>query len=82
MDYLKVIQGKYIMALHIVTDGGNCNEEEYNSLLALFADRPEAPSGYWYLLRADTLEWEMVEAPENDDVDDAEALAILLGGAE
>ena len=81
MEYLKIVQNGYIMSLHIVISGGNCGEAEYNSLLALFGNRPEAPSGYWYLLRADTLEWELVEAPENDDVDDAEALAILLGGA-
>ena len=79
MGYLKAIANGYIMSLHIVTDGGNCNEDEYNSLLALFTDRPEAPSGYWNLLRADTLEWELVEAPEND-LPDEEALAILLGG--
>ena len=82
MGYLKAIANGYIMSLHIVNGEGNCGKEEYDSLEAMFLERPEAPEGYWYLLRADTLEWELVEAPEDDDVDDAEAIEILLGGAE
>lgn len=81
MGYLKAIANGYIMSLHIVSGEGNCDKKEYDSLEAMFRERPEAPEGYWYLLRADTLEWGLVEAPE-DDLPDEEALAILLGGAD
>ena len=62
-------------------------EEEYNSLLSIIRSAPSAPDGYVYLLRADTLEWELAELPpdpepEDEELDDSEALAILLGGAQ
>lgn len=56
-------------------------EAEYHALSEMFAARPTAPEGYDYLLQDDPLEWVLVELPPDDpDVDDAEALEILLGG--
>lgn len=59
-------------------------EAEKNEVFALLCDKPIAAEGYEYKLRADTLEWELVElppAPEpSEDVDDSEALNIILGG--
>lgn len=47
------------------TNGGNdvdaITESEYDALKALICSKPEAPDGYVYRLRADTLEWELVE---------------------
>lgn len=63
-------------------------EEEYTNILSIIRSAPSAPDGYTYMLRADTLEWVLVENPPepeppvDDEVDDAEALSILLGGAE
>ena len=82
MEYLKAIANGYIMSLHIVTIGGNIDKNEFDELKAMFQERPEAPDGYQYLLRADTLEWEMVEIPHDDDLDDSEALDILMGVSE
>ena len=82
MGYLKVISDGYVMSLHIINGTGNCEKAEYETLEGLFAERPPAPEGYQYYLRADNLEWELVEAPEDDEIEDSEALEILLGGAE
>lgn len=62
-------------------------EEEYNSLLSIIRSAPSAPDGYTYMLRADTLEWELVEnppepEPQDEDIDNAEAFDIIFGGAE
>ena len=61
-------------------------DEQYDRVIELLKNYPEAPEGYVYMLNAETLEWEMVEvheAPPDPDpeLDDAEALEILLGGA-
>lgn len=62
-------------------------EEEYNSLLSIIRSAPSAPDGFVYLLREDTLDWELAELPPepeptDEEPDDSEALAILLGGAQ
>ena len=61
-------------------------EAEKNAVFAFLCDKPIAPDGYEYKLKADTLEWELVElppAPEpSEDVDDSEALDIILGGGD
>ena len=48
-------------------------------------NRPTPPDGYDYRLRADTLEWELVELPPAPDpmeqeIPAEEALSIILGG--
>lgn len=80
MGYLKTIANEYIVSLHIVDDDGNIDKAEFDALEALFQERPEAPDGHAYLLRADNLEWELVELPPEGDIDDSEAINILLGG--
>ena len=72
MIYLKIVSNGFIMGLHIVQDGGNCEREEYESLLNLFAERPTAPDGYVYLLREDNLEWKLAEVPVEDEEATAE----------
>ena len=87
-DYYKVIADGYIVG--IGTNGNDSvteiTESEYNAILDIIHAAPhDAPEGYEYKLRASDLEWELVElppAPEpSEDVDDSEALEILLGGA-
>ena len=58
-------------------------EEEKNTLVGLFDGKPVAPEGWDYKLRNSDLVWEIVELPPDPDpeVDDAEAFAIIFGGA-
>ena len=61
-------------------------EAKKNEVFALLCNKPTAPEGYEYKLRADTLEWELAELPAepepSEDVDDSEALDIILGVSE
>ena len=59
--------------------GDNCTEEEYAALQDAMKRLPAPESGYEYKLRFLDLQWEKVATPE-PDLDEAEALDILLGG--
>lgn len=87
--FYKVVDGGYIAG--IGTNGSDSvtaiSEAEYKNLLSLIKSAPSAPSGYTYKLRADNLEWELVELPpiepEPSTVEDkAEAYDILMGEGE
>lgn len=39
------------------------SDSEFDALVAKWNARPDADDGYEYKLRADTLEWELVELP-------------------
>ena len=86
IEFYKVVSGNYIDGFG--TNGPDSvtgiTESEYEQLQTVFAERPTPPEGFGYLLRDDPLEWVLVEIqPEPDpDLDDEEALEILLGGAE
>ncbi len=87
MRYYKNTIDGYIAALSTGFGQIEITEEEYNSILAVIRSAPVAPNGYAYLLRADTLDWELAEAPsepepEEEEIDDAEAFGILFGGVE
>ena len=63
------------------------SESEYAALAEVVHNKPFAASGYTYKLRADTLEWDLVElppAPESEPTaeDKAEAYDILMGVTE
>lgn len=67
---------------------GGVTEEQYNRIAETLRNKPTDPGGFQYKLRADTLEWELVELPPAPDVEDeptiedkAEAYDILMGGA-
>lgn len=51
-------------------------EARYNEIKSKLGNHPTAPDGYTYKLRADTLEWELVELPpiEPEPLTDEEAL--------
>ena len=87
MKYYKNVADGYLISLEkreTVTTGAEITETEYNHINSLLADRPTAPDGFSYRLSAN-LEWELYEFPTVDDVDEdiseAEALDIILGGA-
>lgn len=82
----KMLNGNYVVSVgEISTTATNksvveIDYEEETILINAFYNRPEAPEGYAYLLRADNLEWELVELPPEGDIDDAEAFDIIFGG--
>lgn len=62
------------------------SEARYNEIKSKLGNHPTAPAGYTYKLRADNLEWELVELPPETEYeptieDKAEAYDILIGGA-
>lgn len=65
-DFYKFIVNGYLEG--VGTNGSDdvdgITEAEYQELRALIQAKPEAPEGYVYRLRADTLAWELAEAPE------------------
>ena len=58
----KIVENGYIIALSTMY-GEDISEREHNELLAIIHYVPPTPEGYEYKLRADTLEWELVEVP-------------------
>ena len=87
MIYYKNTENAYLESLSTGYGQIEITEEEYNSILSVIHSAPTAPDGYAYLLRADTLDWELAEVPsepetEEEEIDDAEAFGILFGGAE
>lgn len=49
----------------------------------MLCHQPSAPNGFIYKLRADTLEWTLVElppVPEDYEISPEEAIEILMGG--
>lgn len=83
MMYFKVTENGYILTIGTRIAGEEITEAEYNAILSRINSAPTAPSGYTYKLRADTLEWELVELPPEPDPEltDEELVEILLGGA-
>lgn len=82
MMYKKVIINGYIIGVGEVFSGGNIDEEEYTRLTEVFLSMPTAPEGYHYMLKADET-WELIKNsdPYDEEIDDSEAVEILLGGA-
>ncbi len=81
MNKLIIVDG-FIIATADTSWGQDANADEIEAMLC---HKPTAPDGYAYKLRADTLEWELVEIqpepePSEEDISDEEALNIILGG--
>lgn len=83
MKYYKNIEGEFITSISTGNAGHTeITQEEYENILSIIRDRPTPEAGYTYKLRTD-LTWELVEAPVepvDDEISDAEALDIILGG--
>ena len=77
--FYKIVSGGFIDGFGTNGSDGvdEITEAEYQHLRAVFAERPTPPEGYDYRLRED-LSWELVET-EEPELDDSEALSILLG---
>lgn len=86
MRYNKYISGDEIIAIGKGAGGVEITETEYNEIMSIIQNRPAA-EGKGYRLKAD-LTWEEYDVPpepepsDEDELSDAEALNILLGGAQ
>lgn len=66
--YKKYVKNGYIIGLGA---GKEISREEYERILAVIENRPEAPDGYSYALK-ENLEWELTELPEIQNTDEEE----------
>ena len=75
MKYAKSIYNGYIIACGSLQSGVQISQTEYVEILGAFLKRPKNPVGCTYNLRADNLEWELVELPaEPEPLTDEDAL--------
>lgn len=85
MRYNKQTSNNYILAIGTGYGGTEITETEYNEIMAIIQNHPTA-EGKGYRLKTD-LTWEEYDLPpepepsDEDELSDAEALNILLGGA-
>ena len=72
----KITINGYVVAVSTKNIGVEITESEYNIIMQKIRNKPTDPSGYAYKLRADNLEWELVELPpvEPEPLTDEEAL--------
>lgn len=86
MRYYKQTSNNYIIAIGKGAGGVEITETEYNEIMSIIQNRPAA-EGKGYRLKTD-LTWEAYDLPpepepsDEDELSDAEALNILLGGAQ
>lgn len=85
--FAKVYENGFINVIGSGIIGIEITESEYNSIMQKIQNKPTDPKGYQYRLRADNLEWELVELPpapeyEPTEADKAEAYDILMGVSE
>ena len=76
MRYHKAVSEGYVILIGIGNGGMEITEPEYSSIMQKIQNKPTDPDGYAYKLRADNLEWELVELPpvEPEPLTDEEAL--------
>lgn len=85
MKYFKRASDDYITAIGTGPGGTEITETEYNEILTIIRNRPQA-EGKGYRLKTD-LTWEEYDLPpapepsDEDEITNEEALEILLGGA-
>jgi hypothetical protein len=75
VNYYKIVADGYVLQVGSGVFADAITESEYNGLLAIIRSAPTAPSGYTYKLRADTLEWELLELPPEPDPGEEDATA-------
>ena len=83
--YAQYSDSGYLFAISTGYGDAEITEAEYNEIMAIIQNRPTA-EGKGYRLKAD-LTWEEYDLPpepepsDEDELSEAEALDILLGGA-
>ena len=84
MRFYKTIDNGYIISIGTGNGGEEITEQEYAEILSVIRNKPTPLDGHDYRLKTD-LTWEAyeIDPPDPDpELDDAEALDILLGGEE
>lgn len=71
--FYKNITNGYIMSVSVGNGDVPITEAEYHAILNTIPTTPPIVPGYTYMLRADTLEWELVEIPPEPEPGDEEA---------
>ncbi len=82
--FYKKVENGYLLAIGKDMGGTEITEEEYNHILSVARAKPPATDTTDYRLRED-LTWEEypIDPPDPDpEIDEAEAYAIIFGGAE
>ena len=83
MKYYKIVDDNYILAIGTGNGGTEITEAEYNKILSVIQTRPQSTETTDYRLKTN-LTWEPYDIepePEEDEIDESEALEILLGGS-
>ena len=81
--YFEQNDGTYILAYGIGGQGGiDITEERYNAILSAVENMPSDTETISHRLKVDLTYEEVSVEPYNGDIDDAEALNIILGGEE
>lgn len=83
--YYKVVENGYILAIGKGNGGDDITESEYNEIMTMIQNPPQETELTGYKLK-DDLTWESYEKepapdPSEEELDDSEAIEILLGGA-
>lgn len=85
MKYTKQISDGFIVCIGTGGGGVEITEAEYEEILTVIRNKPARTDTTDYRLRED-LTWEAYEVeppePEEEELSDAEALEILLGGGD
>lgn len=86
MRFYKQVSNNYIIAVGTGSGGTEITESEYTEIRSIIQNRPQT-DGKGYRLKTD-MTWEAYDLPpepepsDEDELSDAEALNILLGGAQ
>ena len=84
MRYYKTIDSGYILGIGTGNGGTVITEAEYDEIMAVIRAKPADTETIGYRLKTD-LTWEQysIDPPDPDeDIEDAELLDIIMGGAE
>lgn len=63
IEYFKNVDSGYVVSVSTGSGAEKISGEEYAAIVNAIENRPIPLSGFDYKLRADTLEWELVELP-------------------
>lgn len=81
MRYYKIIESGYIAGIGTGGGGTEITQEEYNTIMGVIQEKPTGTATTDYRLKED-LTWEEYELPPepvNPEIDDTEALNIIMG---
>lgn len=70
MRYHKLSIDGYIVLVGIGYGCTEISKTEYDAIYQKIQNKPQNSDGYQYKLRADDLEWEMVELPEPEPIEE------------